>query len=131
MKLFKSLIFVIFKMETSFLGFFLKMLCRNSIFVNIGISCDFLFTYFLFAHVFESVGKSVNPYGFPIFTVLLWLLCYIVTLVQFCRHFSKFNRNILYYVLLILFIVPYSAALLFYFAFLPIWIIFLCYEKTK
>lgn len=130
MKLFKSIIPFLFKMETSLLAFFWKILYRNSIFINIGLSFDLFFTYYLFNSVFESVGKKNNPYGFPIFIVLMWLMNYIVILVQFCRHFSKFRTNIMYYVLLILFMVPYSAIYFFGLAFLPIWII-PCIMKLK
>lgn len=117
MKLFQQLGQVLFKKKTSLLAFFWQMLCRNSSFFYLGMASDFLFY-----AISDLFGVELVQYRFPIWTALLWFMNYIVTLVQFYRHFPEFNWKILYYVLLVLILIPQSSVMFFFGAFFPLWL---------
>lgn len=117
MRFFQSLRHVIFHVEHSFLTFFGKLLCRNSVVFYLGVSSDFLLIW-----ISDLMNFVVSEANFPICTFLMWIANYIITIIQFFRHFSSFYKNIFYYLLIILYIIPQSSILFFFFSMIPIWI---------
>lgn len=114
MKIFQSLLQVLFQIETSLCAFFWKMICKNSVFLYVGLLFDF-------SGIFLSELMG-GEYGFPAWTFLMWFTNYCITIVQFYRHFPDFYSKLMYYLLLIISISPLSSALLFLTGMVPFWL---------
>lgn len=118
MKLYHSLVDILFQQETSLLVFVGKLLCRNSFVFYISVLCDFFLQWF--SGLWNVV---ITTHNFPLCTALFWFLNYILTLVLLFRHVTIFYRQIFFYILVIFILFPFSSIYLFFLSFLPLWIV--------